>query len=62
MPGALKAECIRTADSNLLTSHSGLTPCRLRLGALHEGFVANWIATDTNTLPLEAFHARRFEI
>lgn len=48
----------------LVTCHSGVT-----LGALHEGPVADWIATgdlNTNTnsyrFPLEAFHARRFEI
>jgi glycine/D-amino acid oxidase-like deaminating enzyme len=41
----------------LVTCHSGVT-----LGALHEGPIADWIATDTTELPLEAFHAQRFTL
>ncbi len=41
----------------LVTCHSGVT-----LGALHEGPIADWIATDRTELPLEVFNAKRFAL
>lgn len=41
----------------LVTCHSGVT-----LGALHEGPLADWIASDETDLPLEVFHAQRFSL
>ena len=41
----------------LVTCHSGVT-----LGALHEGPIANWIASDQKDLPLEVFSAQRFAL
>lgn len=41
----------------LVTCHSGVT-----LGALHEGPIADWIASDQTDLPLEVFSAQRFAL
>ncbi len=41
----------------LVTCHSGVT-----LGALHEGPLADWISSGQTQLPLEVFHAKRFEL
>lgn len=41
----------------LVTCHSGVT-----LGALHEGPIADWIATDQTDLPVEVFNAQRFAV
>lgn len=39
----------------VVTCHSGVT-----LGALHEGPIADWIAQEHTSLPLEAFNGQRF--
>lgn len=47
----------RCPGAYLVTCHSGVT-----LAGFHEGPLADWIASDATTLPLEVFHAERFAL